>query len=576
MGVLKKYLGLFGFCLIFSQAVAQVPFNVAYHDKQETIGSASSDLIEIYGDYYFSSVRTDGESFYSLNLYKISGNGILKFKKIIQLPFSPNKLIKTLDNNLLLIGGENVCDVPPPNPRNFICKLDTGGAFTFTNSIIDNLWDGSKNVLQYVDSTYYVFTDSILYRYDTNGIFIQRKNTGLKEISSTLLHPNGDILLSAKNNSIITINRMNSSGLITGSMTAVNLFNKMELYNNTQIMAIGMDGKIYKLSSNYTQIGVSNFPPSVGVKDMVINDDTLYCMSTATLQSYLISDTSFIVMHLANTSSQGFTQKAIIKKQNKIGILSDALSKTSPNFPSNQTYVTLNVFDRTASNNFDNDIEVISIVADSSYALVSPSTNSFAPNIYTVFLRAKVKVKNKGNSVLNNFKLNHYKFTNTSGCGSFFYQQKFDAISLGIGDSVEVITPFLQNTTYSFGIVQPTIALSYCIFGTVPNGMADKHYQDNELCKIFNFQVNDVSIRENYLQANSLIISPNPFNSVIHIQSDEKIRSINIQNCLGQKLRSVLVNANESSINLSEMLNGIYFLKVETEKGIQLKKVIKN
>ncbi len=575
MRVLKRYLSLFIVCVLTSFLGAQTAFNVAYHDKSENVAYATSNLIELFGDYYFTTKNYNAENYDQLNLYKISSNGSFKFKKVIQLPFATRKLARTLDNKIILIGGENLCDVPPPNPRNFICKIDTSGTISFTNSIADILPNISKNVVQYSDSTYSVFTDSVLYRYDKNGAFIQRKNTGLKEISSALLHPNGDILLSAKSNSVIVISKMNSAGVITGSITVSILFNKMTLYNTNQVIGVGTDGKLYKLTSSLVQTGISNFAFGATVTDLVIDNDSLYCISSNTVQSYLISDTTFSLINFNGGISNGFIQSTIIKKENKVAILSQALSKTSPSWPGYHTYITLNVIDKMASNDYSRDIEVVSVTADSSYALGSVPTNTMGPTMYFVFLRAKVKVKNKGNSMLTNFNLNMYKNPHVA-CGSFYYQEKFNVTSVSPGDTVEVMTPFLTKTIYTTGPLQPSVTQSICIFATVPNGEADKYYEDNELCKTFTVMVNDVSLKENKVENNIVNIYPNPFSSKLNIESKESIKNIVLSDQLGRIIFSKAVAAKNTEFELKEIENGIYFLKIETEKGTAIKKVIRN
>jgi Secretion system C-terminal sorting domain len=69
-------------------------------------------------------------------------------------------------------------------------------------------------------------------------------------------------------------------------------------------------------------------------------------------------------------------------------------------------------------------------------------------------------------------------------------------------------------------------------------------------------------------------ISPNPTNSTLTIQTQEKIKTINIIDLLGRKTN--ITNFENNKIDVSNLQNGVYFLEIETENGLQTQKFIKN
>ena len=70
----------------------------------------------------------------------------------------------------------------------------------------------------------------------------------------------------------------------------------------------------------------------------------------------------------------------------------------------------------------------------------------------------------------------------------------------------------------------------------------------------------------------SINVSPNPTNGNININSNFNIKSIALYDLQGRVLQTIL-NANK--LDISEKANGIYYLKITTEKGSKIEKIIK-
>jgi Leucine-rich repeat (LRR) protein len=73
----------------------------------------------------------------------------------------------------------------------------------------------------------------------------------------------------------------------------------------------------------------------------------------------------------------------------------------------------------------------------------------------------------------------------------------------------------------------------------------------------------------------SIRIYPNPTQSVINISSEFVIDSIELYDVQGRILETLLETANSSQLDISGKSNGIYFLKIKTEKGSKVGKIVK-
>jgi len=63
-------------------------------------------------------------------------------------------------------------------------------------------------------------------------------------------------------------------------------------------------------------------------------------------------------------------------------------------------------------------------------------------------------------------------------------------------------------------------------------------------------------------QENQMILYPNPTSGIINIQSKEKINSVSVYNVVGQKVEFKSLNNENSSIDISNLPEGIYFIEL--------------
>jgi Leucine-rich repeat (LRR) protein len=74
---------------------------------------------------------------------------------------------------------------------------------------------------------------------------------------------------------------------------------------------------------------------------------------------------------------------------------------------------------------------------------------------------------------------------------------------------------------------------------------------------------------------NSVAVYPNPTTTQVNIKSETTIQTIQVYDVQGRILQSKLSNKKQTTIDLSQKENGIYFFKINTVKGSKVEKIIK-
>jgi len=74
---------------------------------------------------------------------------------------------------------------------------------------------------------------------------------------------------------------------------------------------------------------------------------------------------------------------------------------------------------------------------------------------------------------------------------------------------------------------------------------------------------------------NSIVVSPNPTKGNVVVISDSIVKSIQLYDVQGRLLETKLTNDTNEIIDISEKSNGIYFLKITSELGSKVEKIVK-
>ena len=218
-------------------------------------------------------------------------------------------------------------------------------------------------------------------------------------------------------------------------------------------------------------------------------------------------------------------------------------------------------------------MELLSFSADSTkvtcYFSILPPPGEYHCSSY---LRPRFTVKNKGTRSIGSFKLNCYDALSVA-CGTFYYQELFSGFNLLPGDSITLTATRFARNGFGYSGVGTGFSNTFCFYISLPNGETDKTLEDNEVCGSYNFLT--TGLKQNYLDEIALRISPNPFTNNLKVESDELIKELKIMNSLGMLVKRIETKNKEVTIDNSDLASGIYFISIETEKGIVTKKVIK-
>ncbi len=84
-----------------------------------------------------------------------------------------------------------------------------------------------------------------------------------------------------------------------------------------------------------------------------------------------------------------------------------------------------------------------------------------------------------------------------------------------------------------------------------------------------------LGINSNQIDA-SLRIYPNPMDAFLNINATATILNTEIVDINGRTIQTSAQNKNEVALNLENLQSGIYLLKVTTENGSSIQKIIKN
>lgn len=78
-----------------------------------------------------------------------------------------------------------------------------------------------------------------------------------------------------------------------------------------------------------------------------------------------------------------------------------------------------------------------------------------------------------------------------------------------------------------------------------------------------------------FTKDNSVIVYPNPSNDFIQVKADTNIKQIELFDIQGRILETLTQNENAVKFNISNKTNGIYFLRITTQKGTKIEKIVK-
>ncbi|NLK56312.1 MAG: T9SS type A sorting domain-containing protein [Bacteroidales bacterium] len=87
------------------------------------------------------------------------------------------------------------------------------------------------------------------------------------------------------------------------------------------------------------------------------------------------------------------------------------------------------------------------------------------------------------------------------------------------------------------------------------------------------FDLVDTNNITTYAKVN-IEVFPIPANSIIDIKSENvQIKEVILYNIMGKKMRHYFVNENNKTLDVSDLNNGMYFIKIHTDEGVLTRKI---
>ena len=136
----------------------------------------------------------------------------------------------------------------------------------------------------------------------------------------------------------------------------------------------------------------------------------------------------------------------------------------------------------------------------------------------------------------------------------------------------------MAKTSYTFyNIVALVPNTEYCFTVTAVNGEVESEESAEACGKTLEAEPEDpnVGIEENEA---SLNIYPNPVNDKLYIESESEIKEVVVYDVYGrvQNLRNSETQQLSNSIDVTDLNSGVYFVKVVTENGETVKRILKH
>ncbi len=272
-------------------------------------------------------------------------------------------------------------------------------------------------------------------------------------------------------------------------------------------------------------------------------------------------------------------------------------------FESRSIYVTLNINTPTDVNYPVNIGDVLNFTAiinpilgdelplDNTFAINQTVVGSYDPNDKTCLEGTTVSPSKIGDYL-------HYNinFENTGTAAATFVvikdiidTAKFDINSLQILDSSHPMTTRVSGNNLEFifdninlaasqhgNVVFKIKTKSTLVTGTTVTNNANIYF-DYNLPILTNTASTTFQSLNNgqFTIDNSIVVSPNPTNGFLFVVSDAIVKSIQLFDVNGRLLETKLMENTSEIIDISEESKGIYFLKITSELGSKVEKIVK-
>lgn len=99
---------------------------------------------------------------------------------------------------------------------------------------------------------------------------------------------------------------------------------------------------------------------------------------------------------------------------------------------------------------------------------------------------------------------------------------------------------------------------------------------DRRATGLFNLSVQDASLSIDDAVFNEFSLFPNPTQSILNFKTNTAVNSIKVYSALGQNVMTISPKITQDTIDVSQLSDGLYFVKVTINNKIKTYKFIKN
>jgi len=153
--------------------------------------------------------------------------------------------------------------------------------------------------------------------------------------------------------------------------------------------------------------------------------------------------------------------------------------------------------------------------------------------------------------------------SNVSLTGLFCYNNQLNTLNVKNGNNYDLMTLYAYNNPELICIEVDNVTYSTENWTDI-----DSQTSFSENCEEF------LSVNNDLTEA-KISIHPNPVNDILHLSSNAPIEKVTISNMLGQQV-NVSLSLDNKNLDLSNLANGNYFVKVTIEGVSKTFKIIKN
>ena len=184
-----------------------------------------------------------------------------------------------------------------------------------------------------------------------------------------------------------------------------------------------------------------------------------------------------------------------------------------------------------------------------------------------------------GNHVWTTSGTYHDTIPNHAGCDSLLtIVLTLNTVNTSVTTYLSTITAVATGATYQwlncdFGYAVIPGQVYQNFIATVDGNYAVEVTQNGCVDTSVCVNIQHAAIAENSL-FNDIVISPNPVVNILKIGNLQKA-DIEISNIKGQIVKRISTNETNTTLDISAYASGMYYIKVKTEKGIAVKKFIK-